>query len=379
MEQIVRLFNIASCRAFLPVNMLVLVFFYKIFGSDYQVSEISFALAFAQVLSQFDGGVSAYIISTPRSERSGHSFGAVKYYLRRIAGAVLSMGAILAAALWGAGYDIWGLVVVVFLLSISIVIFNCAMSVCLKDKLWSELWKIVFFSLVAEVFFLFIFLKFSDNSVVNVFFVLGMLFFVYLIPLFFIKLSSDFFVDKTHAEKLQVSQVFASLVLNKEYILLHLFGFTVAASQMALAGRCMYAVIQVVSVFVSKHWIDIADAHDLSRDRYAGAAIKITAFSFFAATPVALLLYFSEHVSALLGFALLLYVLGNSYSALASAYASVDHQAIPRASWFMCCVATLIVGSVASYFFGVWVFSILLTVLYFLVLGKYSLGRVRWI
>jgi hypothetical protein len=368
---------IGICRSFLPFSTLCLILFLTEHTSSANISTVSFVFAIAQILSQLDGGAPSYVMSSPRygDWRMLHS--GINHYA--ITGfkwlTLLATTAVMINIIFN--YTEKNLIFTAYFLAISISLYNVAISTLIKERLWSLM--TVYITLVG--FFqtsLLMYIHFSEASYSPLFIVL------YGFPLMLVTLTFYIYksnvkvpVVRDHADKLQISQLASSLVVNKEYILLHIFSMHQEAALFSVVGRFISIPMQITSIYIAKIWANLDKKVKTSKEHLLKSAFTSMIISASLTFPVAIYVAIA-HKEPILLILLTLLNVANAVSGVASSFSSVNPHSIPSVVWFFISILILFVLSGFLYYNGSWRLSIAVTAAYFGWLSWKLICNINW-
>jgi hypothetical protein len=158
---------------------------------------------------------------------------------------------------------------------------------------------------------------------------------------------------------------------------LYLSDLSTIAAKLAIIGRFMHLVIQVIGVVIAQKWIGIISKEVNLFENYINFKNKILVFSFILATTLASAAYLQNHNDEVIYITLITYVVANTYSATASMYSSLYYKSIPTIKWYTYSVTTLFALSMMTYLINFWYLSIVLTAIYFLIHGRKCLKGIK--
>ncbi len=367
----------------MPINILVYIFLMK--GGD-GVSSFSLFIALMQVLSNIDFGVNAVLLSNKREFTFYRVINYYVLYLKKVTFWKVFL-VILSVFIYSYFFNVGNgeiLHIVIFsLLCAEVVIFyNLASNASISESNYKLIHLIISITAICEVIVLLFFWGFNNdihfyNMITT--FVLS-LFVGCICGLVYILRSEKKVTngDYSFSFRLQMSQLSSSLILNKDYILLYLFSMNKYAVIFAAIARVMLIPMQVNSVIISKMWVDIANSQAV-RKTYLNQQKKLFFISVFLCfLPITFCLYKYGEDTYLISILLFLFVVFNTFSGLSSAYAAVDRDAIPSATWYLIATIFVFLMSVFVYYVNAWEASLLITSAYFYILSRKNIKGVKW-
>lgn len=367
--------NIAICRSFIPLNFIIILIFFRRTQTADDVSVISFIIALSQILAQIDGGASSYLLSQKRNGHDGMIYAAINHFSKTglIALGIIFLMAELVIFFFKPEYT--SFIAVAFILSISTILFNINLSVLAKENLFSKSIKILFILMTIQAI---IFSAYIAIDTKNFIYPLLLLALNLCLPLIFTRRIVFHKVTEVHAQKLQISQIASSIVINKEYLLLHFFGLAKEASQFSIVGRLMYISIQITSIYISRVWINLSEEGQFSKEKYKAHLLTAVKISLVCSTLLSIVIALRERDVIWLTIALFIYSLTNAISGLSSAFASMQHKAIPNKIWFFANISALYLISFYFYTNHIWLGSVIISCIYFLVLSYFNFKKIKW-
>lgn len=241
-----RLIILLVNRGFVPVTLLAIFLYSSEYHDEQITSELSFVVAFGQIISNFDGGVLGYLIN---SEKKGIWFSLLKRYVFGILKKKIIICCCLTSALYFLDTEYIKLPwMVVFFSSLLIAVNLVMMEVAKKD----DRGYVILYFCSAIITYIILFLMAVNPFIMLVILLLNM----FLVASISLPLSRDL-LDEGGFSSFQFAQILSSVLINKEYVLIHIIGNSMQASEFSIIGRLFVIPIQVCSVYTLKIWVDI--------------------------------------------------------------------------------------------------------------------------
>ena len=370
--------RIAIIRGFLPVNILMITLAMKLYDKHEWIVTFGYFVAVAQLTACLDFGAAAKLLST---KSIGSDFRIVFFYKKYMKSLFLYKFFVFSILL----LFLWLLRVVdEFLLYTTVmgwvcgeflVVYGLVLNNALSENenfLVLRFYSLILFGQIS-MFSSLVFFNGID-SISEWWVLTSYLFGFVLASLILICVDGGSYSPAKHDSKLytmrlQVSQICSSIISNKEYILLYFFLVGGVAGEFSTLARFFQIPSQILTLLISKMWVDIANNGVCEEDYYrhrktvilfsitmCGGAVFV-GFLFFGITSLVYLLPLYGQVVM------------NSYSAVTSSYANVSGN-IPPVEWYAIAVLCTFFLSSLCYVLGVWWLSILVTCVFYYLLGR---------
>lgn len=367
-------------RAFIPINTLLAILFVgELYAKEFVVV-FGFFIALSQTSSNVDGGICSLLLSSPKQGDDSR----IRYYLSLYVDRLFKMKILLflsfGIVVFYLKNDLWVAFFYGVLFGEVLICYNLISNNSVSECDYSNVIFIIFVASFLQVLsvFLLLFGELINQYWFMLFYILS-----FSCPILFILIlklrKNPLLIGKEKIlARLQVSQITSSLILNKDHLLISLFSFVEFGSIYATQSRFMLVPIQIMSVFISKLWVDIAHSN-MCLDTYKKylKTVLWTSITFSLLFSIACAAFFQNYDKWLL-VVLFFYVIANSFSGLTSAYATVARYAIPTSMWLIFSMSIVYVVSCVFYYFKYCYFSVFITILYFILLGFKNIKDIKW-
>lgn len=364
--------NIIIGKSLISIWILITLIFLKLEMKLEITAHISLIFAVSQIFSQFDGGIPAYIMSSDITEKEIKKNDLLTLTKEYCIYTIPIIALLCVLSLYIKKIHTQDIISCAFI-GYSMSIYNLETTYFIKHK---NIKKMVIMTVTICLFYMVFFAiskEIDNNLLLPIFFGISLL--VY--PLLRKRETPTSYIDRTHTLKLQISQIASSIIINKEYMLSGVLNVSTAAS-LGITGRIMYIPLQITNVLISNAWSKLNKDNKLNYNKFTLTKNKIIGIT-FATTLLSSSIAFFLTDNLYLILILFIFNIANAYSGICSAYSSVNPESIPKLNYYLYTLIILFISSYLSYYFGLWEFSIISTIIYFIILATWIKRKIKWV